>query len=179
MNEFHLPLRPPGAQREKTLVKKCIRCGRCAEVCPHNAIRLMGGFGPRRLTPYIDPKIAPCILCMTCTPVCPTNALDNNVKLMEQVRMGQAHIRSDRCHNYTDGIICMTCFDRCPLRNRAVILEMGLTPKMTSRCAGCGNCQYVCPTKAIVVYPKGVPGEPPSAVPTIMLDEDERGGDLW
>lgn len=173
MNPFWPPLRPPGATNERTFVTKCIRCGRCVEVCPHHSLRLFSGFGLFRLTPRIEPDVAPCLLCMKCTTVCPTGALDNGVKDMSHVRMGQAHIRSDRCHNYTDGIICMTCFDRCPLRNKAVVLEGGLTPMITTACAGCGNCQYVCPTKAIEVYPNGVIGAPESAIPTKIVQRDD------
>ncbi len=37
-------LRPPGALPEKEFLQRCIRCAKCAQVCPTTAIR-MKGFG--------------------------------------------------------------------------------------------------------------------------------------
>ena len=45
--------------------KKCTRCGKCAAVCPMNAI-------PRNHPMLTDEKR--CITCMRCTVVCPVHA---------------------------------------------------------------------------------------------------------
>ncbi|MBQ7609263.1 MAG: 4Fe-4S dicluster domain-containing protein [Desulfovibrionaceae bacterium] len=167
MSFFSPPLRPPGAVSEKRFLHLCVRCGQCAAVCPHKSIRLRTGFGLSRRTPEIDPKEIPCYLCMKCPPACPTGALDASLTEIPKVAMGQAYILKDRCHNYTDGIMCMTCYDRCPLRGSAVVLDHGLNPAMTTACVGCGVCVYVCPADAVTVIPAASPMLPPSAVPPI------------
>lgn len=69
--------------------------------------------------------------------------------------MGRAVILEDRCHNYTGGIMCWTCYDRCPLRGAAVILKDGIIPAITDECVGCGVCEYVCPVQAVVTVARG------------------------
>ena len=154
MNIFLPPLRPPGAVKEELFIKSCIRCGKCLAVCPYKSIYLMSGLTHNRQTPTINPRKIPCYLCLKCQPVCPTGALQV-VEEIEDANMGQAYILTDRCHNYTDGIMCMTCYDRCPLRGQAIVLANGLEPAMTNKCVGCGICDYVCPVQAISLVPKG------------------------
>ena len=173
MNLFRPPLRPPGAAAEHDFLKLCVRCGQCVEACPHNSLALLGGFGRARRTPYISPAQMPCYLCMKCPPACPTGALDAAVRDMRGARMGQAYILKDRCHNYTDGTICMTCYDRCPLRGSAVVLSSGIVPAITTACVGCGVCEYVCPVKAVEVLAASATGVPPHALPTLTAP----GGD--
>lgn len=160
------PVRPPGAGAEKEFLSLCIRCGKCLEACPHDSIKLRGGLGRARLTPYVDVEHSPCFLCMKCPPVCPTGALDPALEDLNKVKMGQAHILKDKCHNFTDGVMCSTCYDQCPLRGKGIILNYGITPTMTKECAGCGVCSYVCPQNAIVVIPKEYEDyTPPNIVP--------------
>lgn len=92
---------------------------------------------------------------MKCPPQCPTGALDAAVTQPAQVRMGRAVILEDRCHNYTGGIMCWTCYDRCPLRGTAVMLKDGIIPAITDACVGCGVCEYVCPVQAVVTVARG------------------------
>ena len=106
MSLFRPPLRPPGAAAEKDFTRLCVRCGQCVEVCPHQCLELMGGFGRERRTPRVTPRRAPCRLCMKCPPVCPSGALDPSITDMHRAGMGRAYILRDRCHNYTDGTIC-------------------------------------------------------------------------
>lgn len=167
INIFMPPVRPPGARSEKEFTSLCIRCGKCLEACPHNSLKLSGGFGKGCLTPYVDLENNPCQLCMKCPPVCPTGALDPALKDLREVRMGQAYILKDKCHNFTDGIMCMTCYDRCPLRGEGVILDYGITPAMTSACIGCGICVYVCPQDAVVVVPNGCHLKPLNSLPLV------------
>lgn len=167
MSLFRPPLRPPGAAAEKDFTRLCVRCGQCVEVCPHQCLELMGGFGRERRTPRVTPRRAPCQLCMKCPPVCPSGALDPSITDMHRAGMGRAYILRDRCHNYTDGTICMTCYDRCPLRGTAVVLSGGITPAVTTACVGCGVCEYVCPVKAVEVLPASASGVPPTAAPTL------------
>ena len=166
MNLFAPPLRPPGAADEEYFLRKCVRCGKCVTACPYESIELAGGFGRTRRTPQVRPRRKACYLCMKCPPVCPTGALDNSVVEMHRAGMGQAYILKTRCHNYTDGTICMTCYDRCPLRGSAVVLSGGLVPVMTTACVGCGICDYVCPVQAVEIVPASSRLKPPLAAPT-------------
>ncbi len=70
------PIRPPGAVEELEFLSKCIRCGKCLEICLYNAIELAAGDKSVSVgTPFIVPRNAPCYLCMRCIEVCPTGAL--------------------------------------------------------------------------------------------------------
>lgn len=165
MNMFLPPLRPPGALDEAQFRRLCIRCGRCLEVCPHHSLKISGGFGRGRLLPFVDPAASPCQLCMKCVAACPVGALDKNCDHLEKVKMGQAHIITTKCLNYTGGTMCWTCYDRCPLRGRAIILKDGLIPAMTDLCAGCGVCGHVCPHQAIAIVAKASSYKPLDAAP--------------
>lgn len=164
MNIFSPPLRPPGAAREDDFLRLCAHCGKCVEICPHGSLRLGGGFGPSRHTPKIEPENVPCYLCMKCPPVCPTGALNPDVRELADAGMGQAYILATLCHNYVDSTMCMTCYDRCPLRGAAVVLVDGLTPAITDACVGCGVCVYVCPKKAVAIVPASSSRVPDNAV---------------
>ncbi len=165
INLFMHPLRPPGACSERTFISLCICCGKCVEACPHNSIKLEHGFGRTRLTPYVDVDDSPCHLCMKCPPVCPTGALDPELEDLNKVKMGQAYILKDKCYNFSDGTMCMTCYDRCPIRGKGIVLDFGITPAMTKDCAGCGVCAFVCPKDAIEIIPAGYNYTPSDAAP--------------
>ncbi len=96
-----------------------------------------------------------------------------NIAAMSEANMGQAYILQDRCHNHNGGIMCWTCYDRCPLRGKAIVLAGGFTPAVTEACVGCGICQYVGPVmstgvleKAIFVVPKGA-SQPSGTIDTL------------
>lgn len=145
-------LRPPGARPETEFLARCLQCGQCAQVCIFDCIDMHTGFNPFLSgTPRIDPRQAPCHLCMRCSGICPSDALEDVAK--EKVRMGFAKLSRKRCHTWKGYILCRTCFERCPLKGRAIVLEMGLYPAITDQCAGCGVCEHVCPEKAIVTVP--------------------------
>jgi MauM/NapG family ferredoxin protein len=142
-----VPLRPPGAVREADFLRRCIKCNKCAQVCPYNSVR-MGRLqdGARYGTPQIRPRAMPCYLCMKCPPVCPTGALDARVLHKEQVRMGVAVIDTEACLAYHN-IICRACFERCLLYREAVTLRDEHFPEVhADACTGCGVCENVCLT---------------------------------
>lgn len=152
-----LPLRPPGAIDEDQFVRRCIQCGRCAQVCPFQSVVLTapgnGDSDPRALgSPRIAPWATPCWLCMRCPPACPTGALAP-VTAMQDAGMGLAVLDKERCYTYEGSIFCKTCHEKCPLRNSALIMENGILPVITDQCVGCGVCEKVCPRKAIVTVP--------------------------
>lgn len=150
-------LRPPGARGERDFLARCIHCGRCAEVCPHGSIHMAAGvvagfFGLARNTPYIHARTVPCWLCMKCPAACPSGAL-RPVKDMAAADMGVAVLLKERCHNWVGSILCRTCYDKCPLRGTAIILQGGDVPEVADACVGCGVCEHVCPVDAIIVRP--------------------------
>ncbi len=158
------PLRPPGAGPEELFLKKCIQCFLCAEVCPPKAIRFVSaGGGLKSTTPYIFPRERACILCMKCTEICPTSALaplieDDIYKGKKKVDMGTAVIDKRMCITHLGIGKCESCYTICPLKERAIIQEAMLRPKvLDDGCVGCGLCEEVCPVKdkAIRVRPPG------------------------
>lgn len=146
-------LRPPGARTEGLFRALCVRCGKCAEVCPRDAIRLSGGM------PVIDPATNPCDLCGKCVPVCPTGAL--TLAPGEPVHMGIAEIDKEYCIAWNGGI-CRACYAACPLQGKALALDQRSAiwkPEVDKdQCAGCGLCVSVCPPAAIAVRPVNPPG---------------------
>lgn len=145
-------LRPPGARPEKEFLARCLQCGQCAQVCIFDCIRMRTGFNPFVSgTPEIDPRKAACHLCMRCSAICPSDALEDVP--IEESRMGYARLDKKKCHTWKGFIICRSCFERCPLKGTAMILEKGMYPVITDVCVGCGVCEYVCPEQAIVTIP--------------------------
>ena len=136
-------LRPPGALAEPEFLATCIRCGKCAMVCPRRAIKIgKGDNGLAIGTPYIVPREAACDLCRECIAVCTSGAL----RLVEKqnVRMGLAEINQDTCLAWL-GDECKLCYTSCPFYNQAIKLKEHKRPVVDkSVCVGCGICEHVC-----------------------------------
>jgi ferredoxin-type protein NapG len=149
------PLRPPGLMHELILVNTCIRCGKCVEFCPAEAIFPLGAdWGAAAGTPAIDARKQPCVLCdgLKCTQVCPSGALQptyNN----KDVKMGSAVVDHARCLIF-NGQSCDICHKACPVPG-AISLENGITV-VDDLCTGCGLCEHTCPTEptSIRVIPR-------------------------
>ena len=165
-------LRPPGAVEEERFMALCIRCNRCLEVCPYGSIQ-RAGWGLTIGTPFVLPESKACYLCMACTSLCPTGALDGELAEPDAVRMGKATIDTGICysHLFFDedvlpedagdriGALCNTCYNVCPLPNKAIMLKNNLLPVVLEGCVGCGICVERCPTRprrAINVLPAGM-----------------------
>lgn len=140
--------RPPGAVGDEEFLAKCVRCGKCIEICPDKT--LLSAHLDQGLnlgTPYFIPRQIPCSLCMECPDVCPSGAL---VPLdMREVKIGIAEIDQDRCYAYQDDV-CRSCYNSCPLIDEAIIMEGFQYPVVDPEiCTGCGICEYVC----VMEYP--------------------------
>ena len=153
-------LRPPGAIPEGDFSSQCIRCGRCAEVCPYTSVKLLGlQAGTDAGTPLIEAEIIPCYLCMECVTVCPSGAL-RPIEL-EETRMGLAVIDPETCVALLGTLLCRTCYNVCPLQDTAIDLP-AMEPRVIEEgCTGCGICVHACPVdgedgrKAINITPAG------------------------
>lgn len=150
-------LRPPGAVSEDIFAGKCIRCGRCVEVCPYRCITMLDiRRGIHAGTPLIEAENIPCYLCMKCVEVCPTGTLQQVSQ--QETRMGLAVINRFTCFSWSGMTMCRTCYDKCPFKNKAIYLEE-LKPVVTDACTGCGLCTHACPVttekgdKAINIEP--------------------------
>ncbi len=155
--DLRYPLRPPGAVPEDEFIRRCIKCNKCAQVCPYNSIKMLHleaweKFG----TPVIIARETPCYLCMECPPVCPTGALDTTLTEKKHVRMGLAVIDKEKCLPFM-GVICRSCFEHCPMYREAITLEDERYPVVVEqKCTGCGICEHVCPAEegAITIQPQ-------------------------
>ena len=149
-------IRPPWSLDEPEFLATCLRCGKCAQVCPQQAIQI--GRGDKGLSigmPFIEPRKAACDLCMDCNKVCTSGALRAVDKAM--VRMGTAQINRDICFAW-QGDECKVCYTSCPFYNQAIKLEEHKRPVVDQDvCVGCGICEHVCilDYPAIVVKARG------------------------
>ncbi|MCB2180621.1 MAG: 4Fe-4S dicluster domain-containing protein [Desulfobulbaceae bacterium] len=140
-------LRPPGAVSEEIFAGKCIRCGRCVEVCPYKSIIPLDiRSGVYAGTPLVLAEKVPCYLCMKCVKVCPTGTLQKIGQ--EETRMGLAVINRHLCYNWQEMTLCRTCYDVCPFKEKAISLHE-LKPLIhDDYCTGCGICTHACPVTA-------------------------------
>jgi ferredoxin-type protein NapG len=104
-------------------------------------------------TPKVFQRKSPCFLCMRCSEICPTDALRDVP--MERSGMGVAWLDTQKCVDYQEqsAVMCWTCYERCPMKGTAIVLDNGYIPLVTDKCVGCGVCEYVCPITVITVTP--------------------------
>jgi MauM/NapG family ferredoxin protein len=150
-----LRLRPPGARPPGEFERLCIRCFRCAEVCPVACIRFDTLADLRDTgTPYLLPKDKGCTLCMACTEACPTGALAPTSPKLDrvfvEVRMGEPILDKRRCLPWSNQGVCRACYYACPYPGQAITLagpRQGPVFHVES-CVGCALCSEACPTSA-------------------------------
>lgn len=149
-------LRPPGAQGESDFMARCIKCGKCIEACPYQALKPAGNEAGMAVgTPRIDARDQACRLCedFPCVDVCPTGAL-RDVSARSDVRMGVAVIDEEGCIAF-QGMRCEVCYRACPLIDQAIVIDYRMreddaihtlfAPVIDEdACVGCGLCVERC-----------------------------------
>ncbi|MBI4424540.1 MAG: 4Fe-4S dicluster domain-containing protein [Elusimicrobia bacterium] len=163
-------LRPPGALPKDEFLSRCIRCGRCADACPNQAIQMFTRAsgekfsmspGPgEEATPVLFPRQQACNLCqkaegehLRCTDACPTGALTKILRreAAEKVRIGVARVDEELCYSYNHRC-CGVCIRACPLRGKALKTGPHETPVLDPAfCVGCGLCERAC-----IRYPQAI-----------------------
>ena len=150
-------LRPPGALPEEDFAATCIRCLRCVDACPNQALFPLpmtdsSGVGG---TPTLHPRRAACMLCLgqsgdflKCTEVCPSGALRLVSKAREEVqakvKIGTAAVDLGLCYSYNNWS-CGACYRACPLAGSAMTLGTWERPIVHAEaCVGCGLCERAC-----------------------------------
>ncbi|QLB41530.1 ferredoxin-type protein NapG [Mannheimia pernigra] len=151
-------LRPPGALPEQDFLSACTRCGQCVQACPYDMLHLASLISPVEAgTPYFIARDKPCEMCVDipCMNACPTGALSEDLKDIDEARMGLAVLLDhETCLNW-QGLRCDVCYRVCPLIDKAITLEeihndrtsihAKLIPTVNSEaCTGCGKCEQAC-----------------------------------
>ncbi len=152
-------LRPPGAKPGRAFDAACIRCFRCAEVCPPKAIRFDTSYSLNASDlPYLDAREQACVVCMKCTQACPTGALtplplDLGV-VQKAVRMGTPVLDRKSCIPWRGEGVCRLCYYVCPYPDSAVALVgPQQAPVFDAKaCIGCGLCEEACPRIAHAIH---------------------------
>jgi ferredoxin-type protein NapG len=167
-------VRPPGILKESSFLADCNRCGRCLDACPIQGLTTVSlldlmGTGTPQLSGYcrvynelsmppspgelanLVSSRTPLTPCMKCVSACPTGAL--KYIDISTARMGLASLRKETCLGWQSAT-CNRCFDVCPVSavDEAVLCHPVVN---ASKCIGCAQCNYVCPTspKSIWVDP--------------------------
>ncbi|AUW94883.1 hypothetical protein BXT84_13740 [Sulfobacillus thermotolerans] len=144
--------RPPGAHSEDEFCELCTGCGRCAQVCPAQAIS-----PDDEGLAAIMVNQRPCWACqdMPCIGACETGAL-HPLEASWQIQMGTAVIDIRRCWMTTSHPDCGEgCVTACPFPNSALQRRPGQAPEISRLvCIGCGRCVPACPPGAIQVVPR-------------------------
>lgn len=156
-----LPVPPPGVRSRREFLDRCTSCGLCIDHCPQGVLKAsLEEYGLlRALHPVKNYDLSWCVYdCTRCSDLCPTGALHPlTISEKHRSRVGLASVERSLCISYNDGVSCGACSRRCPADAISMTVPTqtnGPLPVVdTSRCIGCGACQYVCPSrpKAIVV----------------------------
>jgi ferredoxin len=156
-------IRPPGVVEDLLAdggdMPGCIRCGACLQACPTSALQpSTSQAGLEGLwTPVLVPRLGYCdYSCNACGQVCPVGAIP--ALTLDEKRtqvLGKAYVDKDRCLAWADGTPCIVCEEMCPLPEKAITWDEGVSVPGTEpvqrpvvdreKCIGCGICEYKCP----------------------------------
>lgn len=151
-------LRPPGAHKEPTFSRLCIRCGACVRACPSGTLKpCTDEMGPASFqTPILVARQGGCEYdCNACGSVCPTGAIqDLPLEKKQTWKVGKAKIDLQKCRVSREKTPCLVCYAACPVfaiklvktKYRTASGDPILMPVVNEDlCTGCGLCEYRCP----------------------------------
>jgi ferredoxin len=163
LREHPARLRPPGVVEDVASaggdMPGCVRCGACLQACPTSGLQpALSQAGLEGLwTPVLTPRLGYCdYSCNACGQVCPVGAIPAlSLEEKRQQVIGKAYVVHDRCLAWADGIPCIVCEEMCPLPQKAITWDEGVSipgGELVQRpvvnrelCIGCGICEYKCP----------------------------------
>jgi len=153
-------LRPPGAIAEEKFKTLCIRCGNCVRVCPSSIIEHdtapPGAAGI--LAPMVSFASNYCRQdCNRCGQGCPSGAIKPlPLEAKNRSKIGLARIDMLACR-LTNEQECSICNLICPYNAIEEVFNQetySYTLRLNrDKCNGCGQCELVCPEKAIHIQP--------------------------
>ena len=147
---------PPGAVARETFNRLCVGCGACITACPQKCL-----VASTSLKTFGQPKMnfqhSYCRLACNqkCAQACPVGALKVRKDLdRKDMHMGHAIWKKDRCLRTTQGVECMACVKKCPVKAIAIVEGVPVIDK--AKCIGCGACEHVCPVRPLpAIFVKG------------------------
>lgn len=156
-------VRPPGSLTEDAFNATCIRCGKCAQVCPTGAIVLTDlNDGFKELgTPKIDPLRGACERIQgrcdqqaKCAQICPTGSIQHVDR--PNLKLGSSILNLGNCLAW-HGKLCIVCYEVCPVPEAISITDEAKPSFNENSCVGCGRCVNACPAqpKALTLTTKG------------------------
>ena len=142
-------LRPPGAAALEEFNNLCTKCDDCINACPEQVLfHAPVSAGSDVGIPVFDPRRKACFLCsdLYCITACKEGALLMPGSI-SSLNMGAARIDPTLCLAQRGGD-CSVCYNFCPLAGSAITKKNGAPTIETSRCVGCGLCEYYCMKEA-------------------------------
>jgi Fe-S-cluster-containing dehydrogenase component len=100
-------------------------------------------------TPQIEAAVSPCVMCegLVCASACPRGALKPADPGAMRIALASRNSNACWAEAGTDPG-CDQCYQRCPLRGRAITWRAGRGPKIDpAACTGCGSCLWACPAQ--------------------------------
>lgn len=161
------PILPPGARNIKAFKDACTACHACVAACPNKIIK------PASFEYGIDGIMLPTIKyskkycsyeCNACAQTCPHGALQHlTLEEKQHTQIATAVYEPSNCIVNSEGFKCGACAKNCPvgaIQMTETASESGIFLPVidSSKCIGCGACEYACPAlpKAISIIGKTV-----------------------